>query len=147
MEAQVQRRLRGDGRIWVDRVKTKVLRDTGGWYAVLSPSGLEDARVLYRRLQDMLVVEQSGRFLKIAFKDGEGAFSWKERVYRIGSMVLGEIRIDEGSRSVARGVVTRAGIRLSEFEPELVPIVRALSWGLTLRSEEISRDASFRPPG
>lgn len=142
MEVRVKHRVWGDGRIWVDRIRTKVLRDSGGWYAVLSPTRQEDARVLYRPVQDMVVIEQSDGFLRVRFKDGVAAFDWGDRVYRIATMVLGKIRIDEGTRDVAQGVVTTGGIRFEMFRSELLPIVRALAWGLTLRSEELSRDAS-----
>lgn len=136
----VKHRILGDGRIWLDRVKTKVLRDTGGWYAVESPFHAQDARVLFRPAQDMVVIEQSGQFLRVPFVKGEGEFVWEDRTYRIGSMVLGEIRIDQESREAARGVVTTTGIRIDRLATELLPIVRALAWGLTLRSEELSRD-------
>jgi len=142
VEVRVKHRLLGDGRIWVDRVRTKVLRDSGGWYQVLSPTRAEDARVLYRPVQDLVVIEQSGGFLKIPFKDGEASFGWQDRVYRISSMAFGKIRIDEGTRDVAQGVVTTSGIRFHLFRSDLLPIVRALAWGLTLRSEELARDAS-----
>lgn len=139
MEVRVKHRILGDGRIWVDRVRTKVLRDTGGWYVVLSPSRTEDARVLFRPLQDRIVIEQSEDVVKIAFKQGEATFRWRDREYRIGNMVLGRIRIDEGTRDVAQGVVTTSGIRLTLFRSDFLPIVRAVSWGLTLRSEAIAR--------
>ena len=141
MRVLVKHRLRGDGRIWIDYAKTKVLQDTGGWYAVQSPSGLEDARVLYRPVQDMVVIEQLGQFLRVPFHDGEGTFSWQGRTYRVGSMALGEVRIHEGARPVATGLVTTSGLQLETVEPELLGIVRALAWGLALRSEEIARDS------
>lgn len=142
MEVRVKHRLLGDGRVWVDRVKTRVSRESGGWYVVLSPSRSEDARVLYRPVQDIIVIDRSGQFLRVPFKDGVATFLWGDMVYRVGSMALGEIRIDQGTRDVARGVVTTDGIRLQMFRSELLPIVRPLAWGLTLRSEELSRDAS-----
>lgn len=145
MTVVVKHRIRGDGRIWLDRVKTKVLRDTGGWYAVEAPSHAEDARVLFRPAQDMVVIEQSGQFFRVPFVRGEGVLVWEDRMYRIANMALGEIRIDRDSRPVGRGVVTTTGIRIDLVETELLPIVRALAWGLTLRSEEISRDG-FRNP-
>ena len=141
MRVLVKHRLRGDGRIWIDYTKTKVLRDTGGWYAVQSPSSLEDARVLYRPAQDLVVIEQSEEFLRVPFKDGEGTFTWEGRTYRIGSMALGEVRIHEGSRPVAQGWATTSGLRLEIVEPELLGLVRALAWGLALRSEDLARDA------
>jgi hypothetical protein len=146
VEVRVKHRILGDGRIWIDRVRTKVLRDTGGWYQVQSPSRSEDARVLFRPAQDMIVIEQSGEFLKIAFKQGEAAFRWHDRLYRTSNMALGKIRIDEGTRDIAQGVVTTSGIRLTLFRSDFLPIVRALAWGLTLRSEELARDA-FRGGG
>lgn len=124
----------------MDYAKTKVLRDTGGWYAVLSPSGSEDARVLFRPVQDMIVIERSGQFLRVPFKDGEATFTWQDRPYHIASMVFGDIRIDQEARPVAQGSITTSGMRLERFEPELLPIIRALAWGLGLRSEELARD-------
>lgn len=145
MEVRVKHRLLGDGRIWIDGVRTKVLRDTGGWYQVLSPSRDEDARVLFRPVQDLVVIEQREEFLRVAFKDGEATFRWRDRAYRIGSMSLGKVRIDEGTRDVAHGVVTASGIRLSLYRTDVLPLLRALAWGLTLRSEELARDARRAP--
>lgn len=142
MEVRVRHGLLGDGRIWVDRVRTRVLKDSGGWYVVLSPSRDADARVLFRPLQDMVVIEQSGQFLRVPFKNGEASFSWEDRVYRISSMVLGKVRIDEGPRDVAQGVVTTEGVRFELFRSDLLPIIRALAWGLALRSEQLARDAA-----
>ncbi len=145
MEVRVKHRVVGDGRIWVDRVRTKVLRDTGGWYQVLSPSRDEDARVLFRPVQDLLIIEQRGEFLRIPFKDGEATFRWRDRSYRIGSMALGKVRIDEGTRDVAQGVVMTSGLHLALYRTDVLPLLRALAWGLTLRSEELARDSRRAP--
>lgn len=92
-----------------------------------------------------MVIEQGGEFLRIAFKDGEASFRWRDRVYRIGSMALGKVRIDEGTRDVARGVVTASGLQLTLYRTDVLPLLRPLAWGLTLRSEELARDARRAP--
>ncbi len=145
VEVRVKHRLLGDGRIWVDGVRTRVLRGSGGWYQVLSPSRDEAARVLFRPVQDLVLIEQSGEFLRVEFQEGEATFGWKGRAYRVGSMALGKIRIDEGTRDVAQGVVTPSGIRLTLFREDILPVLRPLAWGLTLRSEELVRDARRVP--
>ncbi len=146
VEVLVKHGLRGDGRIRVDGVRARVLTDAGGWYAVADPAGHGDARVLFRRFQDILVIEQGGTFLRIAFHRGESTFEWDGRPYHIGSMIRGEIRIDQETRRVARGVVTVTGLRLDEVSSELLPILRALAWGLAVRSEFVGRDLLAEPP-
>ncbi|HYM40523.1 MAG TPA: hypothetical protein VEY12_10375 [Thermoplasmata archaeon] len=147
MALVVKRRIRGDGRIWLDRVKTKVLRATGGWYAVDGASPSEDARVLFRPAQDLLVIEQYGRFLRVPFHAGEATFTWEDRTFHIGSMARGALRIDREGRVVAHGVVTAAGVRFSDVACELLPLIRPLAWALALRGEVIARDARRMPPG
>lgn len=142
----VKHRIWGDGRIRVDEVRTKVLRDAGGWYLVEGIHSGEGARVLYRDMQDLILVSWPNVYLRIAFRKGEGQFRWEDRPYHIASMIDGDIRIDQGGRVVVRGHVTVAGIHLETVAVELLPIVRPLAWGLALRSERVGRDSRFEPP-
>lgn len=140
VRVDVHHRIRGDGRIRVDGAKTKVLRDTGGWYLVYGPYEWENARVLFHRFQDMALIEQYGRFLRVEFHAGEGTFEWQSRTYHIGTMVDGLLRIDREGHLMAYGRVTISGVRFEEVAMELTSIIRPLAWALTLRSEWIRRD-------
>lgn len=149
--------LLGDGRIRVDDQRTKVDRDSGGWYVVRDSSPLGDSRVLFRDVQDLALIQWSATILRVAFHAGEGQFTWEDRVYRIGTMIEGEIRIRQEGRLVARGRVTTAGLHLETVATELIPIIRPLGWALVLRSEALaavgrgasvpSADAAVPPPG
>ena len=141
----VRHRVWGDGRIRVDGTRSKVLRDTGGWYEVEGLHPGEAARVLYRDLQDLLLICRSTSTLRVAFRAGEGLFEWEGRAYHISSMIEGEVRIDQEGRSVVRGRATVSGLHLEHVAAELAPIVRPLAWGLTLRSEHMGRDRRFDP--
>lgn len=142
---EVKHRLWGDGRIRVEGVRTKVRRDTGGWYVVEGVHPGEAARVLYREMQDLVVISWPGTNLRIPFHQGEGRFEWEERPYRVASMIEGVLRIDQEGRRVADGHVTVSGIHLQTVAPELLPLIRPLAWGLTLRSERVGRDSRFEP--
>lgn len=137
----MKHRIRGDGWIRIDRVKARVLKATGGWYAVADPFGLWDARVLFRPVQDMVVIEQQARFLRIPFRAGEAMFEWDRRRYHVGPMTSGSVHIDQEGRVVARGVVTASGLRLDEVASELALLIRPLAWGLMLRGEDMAQDA------
>ncbi len=144
---EVRHGLLGDGRIRMDRVRTRVLRDTGGWYIVRDESGWGDARVLYRDVQDLAVIQWSGVVLRVPFHGGVAEFVWDGRTYQIGSMIGGAIHIRQEGRLVAEGYVTVAGLRLGSVASELLPIIRPLAWGLTLRSEAIARQDDFSSSG
>ena len=142
----VRHRVWGDGRIRVDGVRTKVLRDTGGWYVVEGVHAGETARVLYRAMQDLLLICWPDTTLRVAFHRGEGRFERDGRGYRIASMIDGLIRVDQEGRMVAEGHVTVAGVHLETVAPELLPLIRPLAWGLALRSERIGRDNLWVQP-
>ncbi len=142
----VKHRLRGDGRIWVDAVKTKVLKDAGGWYVVESPLPRETARLLFRDLDDLVLIDREDGVLRVSFRKGEGEFEWDGRRYHVATMVEGDIRIDQEGRPVARGHGTVSGIALDFVATELLPIIRPLAWGLTLKTEEIARVSRIAPP-
>lgn len=128
----------GDGRIRMDGRRTRVDRDTGGWYVVRGGSPSGDARVLYRGTQDLGVIQWPGTILRISFHAGEGEFVWEGRSYRIASMIAGVVDIREQGRTVAQGHVTTSGLRLDTVATELVPIIRPLAWALVLRSEFVA---------
>ncbi len=130
--------LLGDGRIRSDGVRTRVTRDTGGWYVVHDVPPQGDARVLFRDTQDLAVIQWSGSVLRVPFHAGEGEFTWEDRTYRIGTMIRGEIRIREADRMVAEGHVTVSGLHLDSVATELAPILRPLAWALVLRSEMVA---------
>ncbi len=140
---EVRHRIWRDGRIRVDGVRSKVLRDTGGWYVVEGPHAGETARVLYRDLQDLVVICWAEATLRVPFHAGEGRFELEGRPYHIANMIEGEIRIDQEGRSVARGHVTAAGVHLESVSVELLPIIRPLAWALALRSEIVGRENRF----
>ncbi len=141
----VKHRIWGDGRIRADGVRTKVLRDTGGWYVIEGIHAGETARVLYREMQDLLVICWPETTLRVAFHGGEGRFEWDGRAYHVASMIEGHVRIDHEGRPVARGHVTVAGVHLDSVAAELLPVIRPLAWGLALRSERVGRDSRFEP--
>jgi hypothetical protein len=143
---EVRHGLLGDGRIRVEGVRAKVLRDTGGWYVVEGVHAGEGARVLYRDMQDLIVICWPSVTLRIPFHAGEGAFDWEGRPYHIASMIEGEIRVDQQGRPVVRGHVTPSGIHLDTVGTELLPIIRPVAWGLALRSEHVGRDNRYEPP-
>lgn len=122
----------------MDGRRTRVERDTGGWYIVRDESSWGDARVLFRDLQDLAVIQWPGAVLRVAFHAGEGEFSWDDRTYRIGTMIRGEIRIHQDERLAASGHVTLSGIHLETVATELLPIIRPLAWALVLRSEAVA---------
>ncbi len=130
----------------MDGVRTKVLRDTGGWYVVEGIHPGETARVLYREMQDLLLICWPESTLRVAFHGGEGRFEWDGRTYRIASMIEGLLRVDQEGRRVAEGHVTVAGARLETVASELLPVIRPLAWGLALRSERIGRDSRWVEP-
>ncbi len=148
--------LLGDGRIRVDGRRSRVTKDSGGWYVVADPSSWGEARVLYNDYADLAVLRWSTTILRVHFKAGEGAFSWEERSYHIGTMIEGEVRIDQEGRSVVRGHATVSGIHLDTVATELLPIIRPLTWALVLRSEAVAfvgrgvgvptADAAIPPP-
>lgn len=142
---EVKYRVWRDGRIRVDGVRTKVLRDTGGWYVVQGTHARETARVLYRDLQALTVICWAEATLRVPFHAGEGRFEWHGRAYHVANMIKGEIRVDQESRAVVRGHITAAGIHLDSVAAELLPIVRPLAWALALRSEHVGRDRRFEP--
>ncbi len=131
--------LLGDGSIRGDGRRTRVRRDTGGWYIVRDASSWGDARVLFRDLQDLAVIQWAGAVLRVAFHAGEAEFSWEDRTYRIGTMIRGEIRIQQDGRLVATGRVTVSGVHLDTVATELLSIIRPIAWALLLRSEALSR--------
>lgn len=122
-------------------------RDTGGWYVVHDVSSWGDARVLYRDVQDLAVIQWAGAVLRVPFHAGVGEFIWEDRTYRIGTMIRGEIRIRQDERIVGNGHVTVAGLHLASVATELVPIIRPLAWALVLRSEALARDGRVGPVG
>ncbi len=126
-----------DGWIRVEGTRTRVMRDTGGWYVVKDPSPWGDARVLFREAQDLAAIQWRGTILRIPFRKGEGTFRWEERDYRIGTMIEGQLRIEQEGRVVAQGHVTVAGLHLDSVATELLPILRPLAWALVLRSETL----------
>lgn len=142
---EVRHRIWGDGRIRVDGVRTKVLRDTGGWYVVEGIHSGEGARVMYREMQDLIVISRPEANLRVAFHGGEGRFEWEGRPYHVASMIEGVLRIDQEGRRVAEGHVTVTGIHLESVAPELLQLIRPLAWGLALRSERVGRDNRFEP--
>ncbi len=135
----------GGGWTSVDGIRSKVLRKKGGRFLVQSPHDLETARVRFHAFQDLALVEQAGISLRLAFRKGEATFVWEERTYHIGTMIDGDIAIDESGRSVVRGNVTTSGVRLRTVATELLPLIRALAWVLTLRSESVGRDSRYEP--
>jgi len=141
----VKHRIWLDGRIRMDGARTKVLRDTGGWYVVQGPHGGETARVLYRDLQDLAVISWPEKVLRIPFHADEGRFEWEGRPYHISSMTQGEIRIDQEGRSVVRGHLSAAGMHLETVSAELLPIIRPLAWALAIRSESVGLDHRVVP--
>ncbi len=138
MRVLVKHRLRGDGEIRVDHVETKVTREKDGTYAVDAPDVWDRARMRYHKFEDRFTIELGADTVEVSFHEGEGTFTWKERTYRIGSLVGGQVRIDQAGRPVARGFVTVSGVHLDPVEPELLPLIRALAFGLALYSEEVS---------
>ena len=144
MTVEARHRIWRDGRIRVDGIRSKVLRDTGGWYVVQGPHAGETARVLYRDLQDVAVICWPEQTLRVAFRGGEARFEWDGRTYRIASMIDGEIRVDQDGRPVLQGHVTPAGVHLESVATELLRIVRPLTWVLVLRSEYVGRDSRFQ---
>lgn len=138
MAVIVKHRFRGDGRIWLDGTKTKVLKDAGGWRLVESPNPGENARVLFRAAQDLVLIERRDGIVRVSFHKGEGSFDWDGRSYRIAAMDQGEIRIEQEGRAVARGRSTLSGARLDSVATELLPIIRPLTWALALRTEELA---------
>lgn len=138
--------LLGDGRIRLDGKRSRVRRDTGGWYVVEDASSWGDARVLYRDTQDLAAIQWAGAILRIPFHEGEATFEWDDRPYHIGTMIEGEIHIRQEDRSVVRGHVTVAGLRLEDVATEFLPIIRPLAWALVLRSESVARMARFTGP-
>ena len=141
----VRHRVWGDGRIRVDGVRTKVRRDTGGWYAVEGIHPGDGARVIYREMQDLILISWPEANLRVAFHGGEGRFEWEGRPYHVASMIEGALRIDQEGRRVAEGHVTVAGVHLETVATELLRLIRPLAWGLALRSERIGRDSRFEP--
>ncbi len=139
MRVTVKHRLRGDGRIWVDYVETKVRRDPDGGYGVDAPDVWDRARVDYDIAADWIRIERDEETIDVPFHDGEADFTWRESPYHIASMVFGEIHVAQGGRPVVRGFVTVSGVHLDPVEPELLPVIRPLAWGLTLRSERLAR--------
>lgn len=123
----------------MDGSRSRVVKDSGGWYVVEDTSWWGNARVLYREFQDLAVIQWAGAVLRIPFHAGEGVFTWEERTYRIGSMVEGELRIRQDERLVAQGHVTVAGLHLDSVATELLPLIRPLAWALVLRSEAVAR--------
>ncbi len=156
MVVDVKHGLLDDGRIRIDRLRGRVLHDTGGWYVVKDSSSWGDARVLYSDYQDLAVIQWATSILRIPFKEGKGTFVWEERTYRIGSMIEGEIRIDQEGRPVVRGHTTVSGLHLDSVATELLPIIRPLAWALVLRTEAVAgigrgpavptADAAVPPP-
>ncbi len=132
-----------DGRIRIEGVRTRVERDRGGWYVVRDLPPLGDARVLFRDIQDLAVIQWPGTILRVPFHSGEAEFVWEERRYVIGTMIEGEIRIRQDDRVVVRGHATVSGLRLDEVASELLPIIRPLAWALVLRSEFLARNDRF----
>ncbi len=126
-----------DGWIRVEGRRTRVQREAGGWYVVKDIVPWGDARVLFRAAQDLAVIQWSDVVLRVAFHAGEGAFTWEGRGYHIGTMIEGEIRIDQEGRRVVRGHVTVAGLHLDSVAMELLSIIRPLAWALVLRSETL----------
>jgi hypothetical protein len=145
VSVDVKHRIWLDGRIRVDGARTKVLRDTGGWYVVQGPHVGETARVLYREMQDLAVICWPETVLRIPFRAGEGHFEWEGRPYHISSMIQGDILVDQEGRSVVRGHATAAGMHLETVAAELVPIIRPLAWALAIRSEFVGLDHHFEP--
>lgn len=131
--------LLGDGRIRLDGKRSRVRQDTGGWFVVEDVPPWESARVLYREVQDLAIIQWPGAILRVVFHAGEGEFVWEERRYHIGSMIEGEIRIQQEARTVAEGHGTVAGLHLESVATELLPIIRPLAWALVLRGESIAR--------
>ncbi len=145
MPVEVRHRVWGDGRIRVDGIRTKVLRDTGGWYSVEGVHPGEGGRVLYREVQDLLLIDRADGILRVPFHQGEGRFEWQGRSYHISSMIDGLVRIDQEDRTVAKGHVTVVGVHLDSVAAELLVLIRPLVWGLALRSEKVGRDSRFEP--
>ena len=139
----VKHRLRGDGKIWVDRVESAVRRDKDGGYAVGAPDVWDRARMDYDALGDRFVIELDEETIEVPFHEGEARFIWKDRAYHIASMVFGEVHIDQDGRAVATGFVTVTGVRLETVEPELLPLIRPLAWGLALRREALAGQNSY----
>ena len=129
--------------ISVDEVESKVRKDPDGGYAVDAPDVWDRAWVDYDLVHDGISIELDEATSEVAFHEGEARFSWKERPYHIASMVFGEIHIDQDGRPVATGFVTVTGVHLDPVEPELLPLIRPLAWGLALRSEAMARQDDF----
>ena len=139
MAVEARHGLFGDGRIRVDGKRTRVRRDTGGWYIVDDLSAWGSARVLYRGPWDLAVIQWTVATLRIPWRAGEASFVWEEREYHIANMDFGEIRVEQEGRSAARGHVTVAGLVLETVATELLPITRPLGWVLVLRSESLAK--------
>ncbi len=135
----VKHGLLGGGRIRVDHVETEVRREDVGIYVVDAPDVWDRAKMRYDRFEDHFRVDLEQETVDVAFHQGEARFTWKDRPYHIASLVGGEVRIDQEGRPVATGVVTVSGLDLEPVEPELLPLIRPLAWGLALYSEEVAR--------
>ena len=141
MRVTVKHGLLDGGRIRVDYVETEVRREDAGVYAVDAPDVWDRARMHYDHFEDHFRIELEHETVELSFHHGEADFTWKDRPYHIASLVGGEVRIDQEGRPVATGVVTVSGLHLETVEPELLPLIRPLAWGLALYSEEIRRGA------
>ncbi len=141
MRVTVKHGLLGGGRIWVDHVETEVRREGAGVYFVDAPDVWDRARMHYDRFEDHFRIEFEQDAVDVSFHQGEANFAWKDRPYHIASLALGETHIDQAGRPVATGFVTVSGLHLDPVEPELLPLIRPLAWGLALYSEEVRRGA------
>ncbi len=147
MEVVVKHRIRGDGRIWVDRAESAVRKAEDGGYAVDAPDAWDRAWARYDSIGDRILIDLDEESVEVRFHEGQAHFTWKERPYHIASMISGVVHIDQSGRPVVDGQVTVSGVHLKTVEPELLPLIRPLAWGLALRSEAIARQDDFSATG
>lgn len=118
-------------RVFVDGVPLAVRRERGGWHGIDDASG--NPRVLYAPLRDQIRIETVDGPLEIRFRWRGTTFAWRGRTYRVRSMLLGDVRIEEAGRTVIRGKTTWRGVRLDAVAPELEAIAPALAPGFAFR--------------
>ena len=124
-------------RVLVDGREFAVQRGRHGWRSV--PGSREGiGRVRYDGWRDRLSIQSPIGSIEIRFRWRHTTFTWRGRVYRVGSMLGNRVTLFLGDRPVAVGKITWSGVRFEMMDPELRDIERELAVGFGLRSQAIA---------
>jgi len=124
-------------RVLVGGREFAVQRGRHGWRYI---PGARDriGRVLYDGWRDRLTIQSPNGSVEIRFRWRHTTFSWRGRVYRVGSMLGNRVTLFLGDQPAAVGKITWGGVRFEMMDPELSDIERELAVGFGLRAQAIA---------